>query len=480
MRRFFRLVTGNALSLIGASITTVSAVLILTLYGLDVAGTQGNPYLGILAFVILPGVFIFGLALIPVGEWLARRRRRRALEAGIALAELPVIDLNQERTRRLLLTFVVATVVNVVILATATYKGVEVMDSTPFCGATCHTVMTPEYTTYQRSPHARVKCVECHIGPGADWFVKSKLSGSWQLVAVTFNLFPRPIPTPVHNLRPARETCEQCHWPSKFVGDRLKVNTHFAEDEENTELKTVLLLRVGGMEGRVAKGIHGHVAPDIRIRYRSDAKRETIYEVELQRPDGTVKRFKGPEAEGAPAGGAAPEAGEGDPMEWRTMDCIDCHNRPTHIYRTAEDEVDAALQLGRLDRSLPYLRREALRAMRGDYPTHGAASREIPAQLRKFYRDSYPDVAAAKAEAIERAGAEAARLHNLNVFPQMKIGWGTYPNHLGHQSSPGCFRCHDDAHRAADGETISQDCSTCHTLLAMEEKAPPILSDLQP
>ena len=137
------------------------------------------------------------------------------------------------------------------------------MDSTQFCGGTCHTVMTPEFTTYQRSPHSRVKCTECHIGSGADWFVKSKLSGSWQLVSVALDLYPRPIPTPVENLRPARETCEQCHWPTRFVGERLRFFNRFAEDEKQTEKKTVLLMKIGGGETGRAHGIHWHVDPDL-------------------------------------------------------------------------------------------------------------------------------------------------------------------------------------------------------------------------
>jgi len=480
MRKFFLILTGNPLSLIGAGLTTVSAVLILTLYALDLMGHHGNPYVGILAFLILPAFFVLGLSLIPVGEALARRRRRLARESGLPVPVLPIIDLNLERTRRLVLVVGVASVVNVVILSMATYKGVEVMESTEFCGTTCHSVMSPEHTTYQRSPHARVGCVECHIGPGADWFVKSKLSGSWQLVSVALDLYPRPIPTPVHSLRPARETCEQCHWPSKFVGDRLRVKAHYSDDEQNTELKTVLLLKVGGREEKQSRGIHWHVDPNVRVRYLADAGRETIREVELVGPDGSVKRFKGPAPAANADAAAAPGSGPVAEPEWRDMDCVDCHNRPSHVYRMPDAELDAAMSAGRLDRSLPYLRREALAAMRGEYASHEEAAHEIPARLGAYYEREHPEVAAAKAAAIRAAGDEVARLHNLNVFPQMKVAWGTYPNHIGHQATPGCFRCHDDEHRTESGETISQDCATCHTLLAIEEENPAVLTQLQP
>ncbi|MFQ5671217.1 MAG: cytochrome C [Acidobacteriota bacterium] len=360
-------------------------------------------------------------------------------------------------------------------MSAAAYKGIEVMDSVSFCGTTCHTVMEPEHTVYLRSPHARVKCVECHIGPGAGWFVKSKLSGAWQLASVAFNLYDRPIPVPIHHLRPARETCEQCHWPAKFVGDRLSVRTHYEQDEENTELKTVLVLRVGGIEGRKASGIHWHVDLDIRIRYRSDRTRETIYEVEYTGKDGKTRLFQAP---------APPSPGGGEtgirPGPWRVMDCIDCHNRPTHIYHLPGFEIDKALQEGRIDRTLPYIRREGLRLLRENHPTTEAALAAIHKELVAFYAENYLELSAARHAGIAEAARVLGEIRQRNVFPEMKVTWGTYPNHLGHTDSPGCFRCHDDAHVDQDGETISQDCSPCHTLLAIEEEDPEILKMLQP
>jgi hypothetical protein len=333
--------------------------------------------------------------------------------------------------------------------------------------------MHPEYTTYQRSPHARVKCVECHIGAGANWFVKSKLSGSWQLVSVAFNLYPRPIPVPVHNLRPARETCEQCHWPQKFVGDRFKVNTHYQENETNTELKTVLVVKVGGRQSGRSQGIHWHVDPDHVVRYRSDEKRQTIYEVEMVTKDGAAKTFLGPAAD-TPEGKTA--------TEWRIMDCVDCHNRPTHIYRRPEQELDAALFDQRIDSALPFIRREGLKALQADYATVEAARAGISKAIADFYRQSYPQVATKEAAQIEAAGKALGDIWNWNVFPSMNIKWGTYRNHLGHapdmSNEVGCFRCHDEQHTTKDGKTISQDCATCHSLLAQDEKDPAILKTM--
>ena len=471
--RFLARITRNALGLAGAVLTTVSAVLFLTLFALDLVGYHGGPYAGILAFLIIPGLFLLGLLLIPLGLWREQARKRRALAAGATAEEaLPVWDLNEDRVRRNLLVFALLSIVNVVILATATYKGVEVMETTQFCGASCHTVMEPEYTTYKRSPHARVKCVECHIGAGANWFVKSKLSGSWQLVSVAFNLYPRPIASPVHNLRPARETCEQCHWPNKFVGDRFKVNTHFSEDEANTATKTVLVVKVGGHQAGRSQGIHWHVDPDHVVRYRADPKRQTIYEVEMAAKDGTVRRYKSPAADSPEAAKAA---------EWRTMDCVDCHNRPTHVYRDPARELDDAILDRRIDPSLPFVRREGLKALQADYASHDAARAGIAKAISGFYAASYPQLAADKKEAVAAAGRALGDIWAWNVFPAMNVKWGTYPNHLGHPDMSGeigCFRCHDESHKTADGKTISQDCGLCHSLLAQEEKDPEILKKL--
>jgi len=469
MRKLLNIITSNPLSLMGSTIAATSAALIVILLVVEISGEHGNPYVGILSFIALPGVFVMGLALIPLGIWRDRRRRRRAGETAGDLSAFPVIDLNVNKIRRIVMTVVVMTVVNLMILAAATYKAVEYMDSTEFCGLLCHSVMEPEYTAYSRSPHARVSCASCHIGPGAGWFVKSKLSGAWQVISVNLDLYDRPIPTPIHNLRPARETCEQCHWPSKFVGDRLKVRTHYLDDEENTEVKTVILLRVGGLQGRQSHGIHWHVDPANQVRYRSDESREIISDVELTVADGTVKNY-------VLDGVLDAEVSN----EWRIMDCVDCHNRPTHVYRVPEQEVDQAIEDGSIPRSLPFVRREAIRALRGEYASHDEAREGIAKKLSAFYDENHPEVASERRGEIEETNRILGDLYAYNVFPSMNLQWGAYPDHLGHTNFPGCFRCHDDEHMTADGEAISQDCDTCHTLLAMEEQDPEVLETLNP
>jgi len=467
MSRITWSLTRHPVGLLGAALTLVSGLLLLVFFGLELTGQQGSPYLGILTFIILPGFFVLGLILMPLGLYL---QRRRAVREGRVpgTGRLPVFDLNTERHRKLMLIFVAVTVVNVAIVAVATYHAVEVMESDAFCGATCHSVMSPEYTTYQRSAHARVGCVECHIGSGAGWFVKSKISGSWQLVSVTFDLYPKPIPTPVHSLRPARDTCEKCHWPTKFLGDKLKVLPRFESDEANTETDTVLLLKVGGTERGRSHGIHWHVDPGNRVRYRADETRDTIYEVELTTEDGETRVYRSSEE--------IPE----DAGEWREMHCLDCHNRPSHIYRLPSEELDQALMRGHISRELPYIKREGVSILEQEYASHEEAEKEIPARLKAFYEENYPEVLTEQREDLEQAADLLVTIWKTNVHPKMNITWGTYLSRLGHEDTPGCFRCHDDEHSTEDGRTISQDCDTCHTLLAMEEEDPEILQQLNP
>lgn len=473
-RPVFASLTRSPISLVGTALAAAALTLIVALSVIQLAGFQRGPYLGILTFLVLPAVFVVGLLMIPAGIMSARHRAAKSAAAGKGAPPFPVIDLNREATRKWVVVFLVLTLVNIVVIAGATYKGVAVMETNAFCGLACHSVMQPEHTAHQRSPHARVDCVDCHIGPGADWLVRSKLDGTWQLVAVALEIYPRPIPTPLHELRPARDTCEQCHWPTKFVGDKLKIETVYAEDEDNTELKNAVLLKVGGLEGRASFGIHWHVNPDIEIRYRSDQARMEVYDIEMTAADGTTKTFVVDDA---------PE----DQGEWRTMDCVDCHNRPTHVYRSPGEELDRLLATGKVSRALPYVRREGARIVEeADYETHEAGRAGIAESLRAFYAENYPEVMAENTAAVETAAEALGDIYSWNVFPHMNVNWDTYPDHRGHppirsrENAPGCFRCHNRDHKTAEGERISRSCNLCHTILATREQNPEILEQLNP
>ncbi len=458
--------SSNWLSRIGVVLVTAAGVFWIWLLPTIIRGDIRHPYLGLLTFMALPAVFFTGLILIPAGIIL---RRRREHHRGLFPASFPPLDLQNVELRRLLTFVGVITAVNVMIGGQLTYSGMNYVDSVTFCGQTCHTVMQPEFTAYQGSPHSRVECVQCHIGPGASWFVRSKLSGTYQVYAVAFNKYPRPIPTPVHSLRPARETCEQCHWPQKLVGDRLKIIPKYAEDEKNSLTQTVLLLHIGG--GVAEPGIHSaHLGTGITIRYGSDESRQNIHWVDYQNTrTGKNFLFLDPDTKAAAA----------NPAAGRVMDCVDCHNRPTHIYHLPDRAMDQALAAGEISTALPFIKKRGLEILKQQYATQQEADTKIPAALAQYYRQNYPDDYSRHGAEVSQAGIALAGIFNRNVFPEMKVNWGTYPNNIGHTDFPGCFRCHDGSHATTDAaQNIPQDCSTCHNLLAADEANPKILSDL--
>jgi hypothetical protein len=455
MRRDVRLIR-SPVSVAGMVLTTISAVLFLVVFLADLFGLHTNPYIGIVFFLILPGIFLFGLLLIPFGAWLERRRRAR----GKAPSEIhwPRIDLNDPIQRRSAVIAFALTMANVVIVSLAAYRGVEYMDSVEFCGQVCHSVMKPEFVAYQDGPHSRVGCVECHIGEGASWFARSKISGTRQIFAVALNTYSKPIPTPVEDLRPARETCEQCHWPEKFHGDKIRQVVEYGDDEQNTETVTTLRVHVGGGSERLglATGIHWHMSVANQIEYiATDDKRQVIPWVRLRDASGNVREYV--------AEGLTPE--QLQQGERRRMDCMDCHNRPSHpMAASAERAVNEAMARGDLPKTLPFARREAVKALKAEHGTEEAALEGIARALRDFYRADHNQIYMTRRQDVEKAVLATQRIFQRNVFPEMNVQFGTYPNNIGHMDFPGCFRCHDDNHKTAEGRTIGQDCETCHTI----------------
>jgi NapC/NirT cytochrome c family protein len=460
----------NAVTLVGAVLTTSAAV---TLIGFwlreSVRETATNPYSGILFFVVLPALFLLGLILMPLGVWWRRRRLR---VRGELPKQWPRVDFGSPLIRNAVVLVAIATVLNVAIVGTASYRGVEYMGSNAFCGTSCHTVMAPQYTAFLDGPHSRVGCVQCHIGEGASWFVRSKLSGTRQLFAVALETYSRPIPSPVQHLRPARETCETCHWPQKFHGDKFVVRTRYADDEASTTSTTVLVVKVGGRGASGGTGIHGiHLDPARPISYvATDGKRQVIPVVEATDATGQKATYVSTEIKATPDDLARGER--------RTMDCMDCHNRPSHSFQLPERALDLALAEGRISTALPFIKKKGIELLRKEYPDRETASRSIASELTSYYQTSHPEAYRAHRAQVEAAVGELSGLYRRNVFPEMKVGWGTYPNNVGHEDFLGCFRCHDDNHKRADGKTITQDCSACHTVLAQDESNPKVLSDL--
>lgn len=430
-------------------LTTISAVSFLVVLLADVFGLHTNPYIGILFFIVLPGVFLIGLLLIPLGAWV--ERRRRAAGKAPSAAHWPRIDLNDSTQRTTAVIVFVLTLANIVIVSLGAYRGVEYMDSVQFCGQACHRSMQPEFVAHQSGAHANVKCVACHIGPGASSFVEAKLAGSRRLLAVARRNYPRPIVAAAAQLLPASETCEQCHSPVQFHGDAVRRIVEYADDEKNTESVTTVTLHVGGGDGRrrPATGIHWHMNIANEIEFiATDQARQTIPYVRMTDRQGVVRDYG--TAEATPALIAAGTR--------RRMDCTDCHNRPSHaIAATAGRAVDEAMAGGAIPRSLPFVRREAVRLLQADYPSADAGTAELSRALRAALPRGPRDE-------VDRAVQSVQDIYRRNVFPEMRVRFGTYPNNIGHVDSAGCFRCHDGSHTAKDGRTISQDCETCHTI----------------
>lgn len=466
-------ITSNWISFAGLLTVCVSAVFILFILIAAWLGFESNPYIGVIAFLVLPGFMLVGIILIPVGMAWEKRRQARAAGLPKGLIRLEV-NLDDSRTRRRIITLTVTAALVVSLMAATAYESVVFMDTTTFCGEVCHSVMEPELTSYRHGPHARVACVECHIGEGADWYVKSKLSGLGQVIAVTLDTYERPIPSPVRNLRPARETCEQCHWPEKFHSFKLVVKTRYQEDSANTALKNILLMKTGGGSPKLGgtAGIHWHMNIKNKVEYVAlDEVRDTIPYIKMTDLDGRQTEYVSKDSPYS--------IDELRAMPRRVMDCMDCHNRPAHTFEVPEVAVDEALVTGDLPAELPFIKREGVRILKQLYGSRDEASRDIRVAVRTYYRNEYPELASSMSDTVERAADVLSDIYLRNIFPDMGIVWGTYKNFIGHTFSNGCFRCHDDNHASPEGLTISQDCGACHQLLAYEEENPtPILEDL--
>ena len=442
----------NPISRIGVALTTASALLFLFLLAVHAAGYLQNPYTGLVVFVLAPALFIVGLVLIPVGLWSERRRVAR----GVSGPAWPRLDLNDPAIRRTVFVLIAATFVNLAIVSIASFGAVEYTESQGFCGQACHSVMEPEFVAHQSGTHGSVHCVTCHVGPGAGGFLTAKLNGTRQLWLTVTGNHSRPIPTPLERMPDVRTSCEQCHRPDRFVGDKVKVLYEHADDEANTRTMTTVRLRVGGpISGTTTgSGIHWHMNRANEVEYVAlDHQREQIPYVRVATPDGRVREYF---AEGVTAADVA-----GKPR--RRMDCLDCHNRPAHRFSVSpEREVDGAIGAGQISTKIPFVRREAVRALRGEYATQEVGLAEIDRAIRAAMNARQPQ--SFEESELRQAIAVTQAIYRRSVFPGMKVGWGTYPNQIGHTTSMGCFRCHDESHKTTEGLAIRQDCEMCHTI----------------
>ncbi len=468
MKRFQLFIRGimtNWTGTVGVALTTSAFLLFVFFELLQIAGILTNSYVGLISYMALPALFLLGLILVPLGWWQFRRATGRSTSE-LLTQRFPDDMTKAKRLGSSLMGMIaLLTVVNILFIGIGGARMLHFMDSPKFCGTACHSVMEPEWVAYQNSPHAHVRCVDCHVGEGAAALLDAKLNGLWQVVSATFDLYERPIPTPVHQLRPARETCEKCHWPDKFYGDRIKSFQTFRFDQESTPRYTTLALKIGSGAADIRGTIHWHIAEANEVRYRAaDEKRLTMEWVEIKRGD-EFHRYTNRKAAEHPA----EEPAEAEALV-RSMDCVDCHNRPTHIYEAPEAAVDQALASGRISRALPFAKKVGLGALLGRYgPTKADGLRGIENAVRGHYlREEHN--APVNLQDVDLMVAELQEIFSRNIFPGMNVGWNTYPSHLGHENEVGCFRCHNQDMVDEAGQTIPYDCTLCHSILAMDSK----------
>lgn len=448
----------HPLAAVGGALFAAGGALFFVLLLIEFSSHSDNPYRSLVTFIAAPFVITLGFVLFLLSIWLqVRAARHRGERVRFNLT----IDPTDPRYRRNLGLFLGLTAVLVVAVVYSGTKAYDATDSVVFCGQTCHTVMEPQSVTYHNSPHARVPCVECHIGPGASFWVRSKIDGTRQLIATTFNTYSRPIETPIRNLRPAQQTCEECHWPNQFYGEKLVTRTYYRTDEANSPWTINLLVKIGGGNPRTGKleGIHWHMIVSNTIEYiAADRKRQVIPWVRHITAAGDTIIYTDPDA---------PPPDLNDPKtEIRRFDCIDCHNRPSHRFLPPASALNLALSTRRISPELPSVRKVGLDLLNAEYPDRDSAHTAIASQLRAYYRENHPDIMTASAQRVDSAAAELLRIYDENFFPEMKTDYRARENNLSHFVNNGCFRCHDGNKRSASGKTIPHDCTTCHLIVA--------------
>jgi len=462
----------HPLAAIGGSLILVSGFLFVLLFLIDVGSSEDNPYLPLLTFIIVPSIGLVGVLLFLISVWLqVRAARRKGEKVKFNLAIDPYDPAYVRNLRRFLL-------ITAVLIIASAYGGTRAYDateSTEFCGETCHEVMGPQNVTYHNSAHARVACAKCHIGPGASFWVKYKFDGIRQLFATALNTFSRPIETPVHNLRPAQETCEGCHWPRQFYGEKMITHTYYKTDEQNSPWTTKLLMKIGGGNPRTGEvgGIHWHMLSANIVEYiATDPKRENIPWVRLVSMEGDTVIYSDPSED-------IPDID--DPAtELRKFDCMDCHNRPSHAFLPPAKSINLALSSGSISSDLPYIRQVGLDLLNAEYSTKEEALGTIERELTEYYESNYPGTADSAETLIEQAVDVLKTIYYDSFFPEMHTDYRQRENNLSHFVNDGCFRCHDGMMQNSEGKTISHSCDICHLIIAQgpSEKVEELESDI--
>jgi len=454
----------NWITIIGLLIASINFLMIIVLFLISTIFNKNETNLGLFIYIILPGFLLLGLIMIPAGILISRKKRLASTPT--EKKRLPAIDLNNPSHKNAFIAFTIATVIILFLTTYGTIEAYHLTESVEFCGTLCHKVMEPEYTAYQNSPHANVACVDCHVGSGASWYVKSKLSGLQQVYAVATKTYPSPIETPLHDLRPARETCEKCHWPQKFYARNLQTNRYYLADSLNSEWDIILQMKIGPeiTELGFAEGIHWHINPDVNIEYISENdKRELISYVKYtNKATGEVTVYRNPDIEISDSIISASLP--------RTMDCIDCHNRPSHKYSSPPVYFDKAMLTNEVSQEIPFIKRTAMGILRNTFTDKDTALMQIREGIINYYKSDFSGYFEKNHPKIDQSVASMQKAFSQNSFPGMKVNYDIYPDHIGHLESEGCFRCHNDSFTSENGRKITRDCNICHTIIGQGKR----------
>ena len=458
MKRILPAVFYNPLTVAGSVIAVFNLGLMVFLLIVDFLAKRPRPYSDLIILLILPLFILIGIAFIILG--IVRQRRRQKTGLPTEEQRLFVLDFNNEKQRRLVVLLSIGFIFLTLLYSFAMFKGYEFVESVPFCGRVCHTVMGPEFRAHAFSYHGEVECSACHVGSGTQYFVLSKLRGTKELYDLLSNTFPRPIPVPVRDLRPSKDTCQTCHGPRYAFTENLQGRKYYLSDTKNTEWEIGLLFKIGA--GRVLTDkppiMHWHYAVARQIEYATaDPKREVIPWIRAIGFDGKARIYR---AQGGNTSGKEPL-----PEQKRVMDCIDCHNRIGHEYYPPDRILNVLLSLKLVDPLLPDIKSTAVQALGGNYSSREAARSGIKDAIMEFYQKKYSDVATLKKAELERVIVTLQDLYDRNYDPIMKVSWKNFPSQKGHMYSPGCFRCHDGKHKSDDGAVLSKDCNLCHLLV---------------
>lgn len=468
-RKLFPIFFYNPISIAGTTISLLAFFSILVLIVIEFVSTETSAYAGIITFVALPSILLFGIFLILIGAF---RENRRLLKVEVAPEDkLPIINLNNPKHQAAIIVSSLALVILVTATVYGSFKAYEYTDSDEFCGTVCHKVMQPEFTAYKNSPHSHVGCVKCHIGPGAEWFVKSKISGSYQLYSVMFNKYSRPIETPVYSLRPSPQTCEQCHSPQHFYSEKDISYDFFTSDSANTEYKISLLLKTGGGSVELGnnEGIHWKMYLSNEIDYYPlDFKRQIIPWVRVTNKQTRKETYYIDKSYNITINDSILKS-----SAIRRLDCIDCHNRPSHVYNIPNKVVNAFMKFNRIDKNIPFIKNVAVQTLENGDISQENSYEDIKKAITSYYERYYPDVVRNNGKGLLASIKSINYIFMNNYFPNMKVSWRRYPNNIGHLYSKGCFRCHDGKHVSPEGKVLGSDCNICHTIIFQQPPGQP-------